>query len=229
MYSPNERPLADVLSDVMRDLAPTPWTTSAVAAVATAPSFASLSVPYAAAARNLKQAKAAPIDVHVARLRELGAGALADHGIACMFRSLLLLTVCHELAEDARASLVDRVFRTGDNEERIALLCTLAYLPAPQTYAATAVEACRTNIRDVFVAIACDNDYPARWFDDTAFNQMVMKALFSNIELAHVRGLAARSNPELRRMARDYVAERRAAGRSVPLDIALAMGEGLQP
>ena len=218
-----------MLSDAIRELDPTAWATTAVAAVVAAPSFASLSVPYAAAARKLKHATASPSDAQIARLRALGAAALADRGVTCMFRSLLLLAACRELAEDARTNLVDRVFRTGDNEERIALLGTLAYLPEPQSYAATAVEACRNNVRDVFVAIACDNDYPARWFDDSAFNQMVMKALFSSIELAHVRGLGARANPELRRMARDYVAERRAAGRSVPLDIALAMGEGLQP
>ena len=115
----------------------------------------------------------------------------------------------------------------GDNEERIALLCTLAYLPEPQTYAATAVEACRNNVRDVFVAIACDNDYPARWFDDSAFNQMVMKAVFSGISLSCVRGLAGRVNSELERMARDYSAERRAAGRDVPADLArLIAGQG---
>ena len=88
------------------------------------------------------------------------------------------------------------------------------------------MEACRSNVRDVFLAIACDNDYPARYFPDAAFNQMVMKALFSNVELACVRNLASRLNPELRRMALDYAAERRAAGRTVPFDIALAMGEG---
>jgi len=40
-----------------------------------------------------------------------------------------------------------------------------------------------------------------------------------------VVGLETRLNPELSRMARDYAAERTAAGRTVPADIALAIGE----
>lgn len=226
--APNEQELIDVLSDLIATCDPTSWATSTVAAVTAAPSFEAVSGPYSAAARKLKHSASGPREAFTARLDGLGAGSLAKHGTVCLYRALLLLAACTGLDDGARGNLVDRLFRTGDNEERIALLCTLAYLPEPQGYLATAVEACRANVLDVFVAIACDNDYPARWFPDTAFNQMVMKALFSGVELVRVRGLPARVNPELRRMARDYAAERRAAGRSIPSDIGLAMGEGLQ-
>jgi hypothetical protein len=54
------------------------------------------------------------------------------------------------------------------------------------------------------------------------FNQMVLKALFNNVPLARIVGLADRANNELARMANDYAAERRAAGRAIPGDIGLA-------
>jgi hypothetical protein len=53
-----------------------------------------------------------------------------------------------------------------------------------------------------------------------------LKALFNKVALARIQGLADRANPELARMASDYAAERRAAGRSVPNDIGLAITGG---
>ena len=60
-----------------------------------------------------------------------------------------------------------------------------------------------------------------RYFPELNFNQMVLKALFIGSPLARLVGLEERITPELVRMAEDYAAERRAAGRSVPEDIAL--------
>jgi hypothetical protein len=136
-----------------------------------------------------------------------------------MFRALLLLVACRRALGDTRARLVDRLFRTGDSDERIALLAVLPALPGASAYVATAVEACRSNVRDVFEAIACENEYPARHFSAPAFNQMVMKAIFWGVSLARVRGLSERQNADLERMARDYGAERRSAGREVPADL----------
>ncbi len=86
-----------------------------------------------------------------------------------------------------------------------------------------AVDACRTSIQPLFEAIACDNPYPAGHFPELNFNQMVLKALFNGVALSRIVGLQGRLNPEMSRMAGDYAAERRAAGRAVPADIDLAM------
>jgi hypothetical protein len=59
---------------------------------------------------------------------------------------------------------------------------------------------------------------------------MVLKALFNGVALARIAGLGARANASLARMATDYAAERRAAGRSVPSDLALATSfQGTSP
>jgi hypothetical protein len=49
----------------------------------------------------------------------------------------------------------------------------------------------------------------------------VIKSLFMELPLERVLGWRRRRNPELVRIAGDYEAERRAAGRAVPADIAL--------
>ena len=50
--------------------------------------------------------------------------------------------------------------------------------------------------------------------------------MFIGVSLERIVDLPRRRNPELSRMARDYAAERRAAGRTVPPDLALALHDG---
>lgn len=138
-------------------------------------------------------------------------------------RACLLLHACERLAPDQHAALVRDVFRTGDNAERVVLLKWLSSLPAPERFLDTAIEACRSHVQDVFEAIACDNPYPAAHFPDLNFHQLVMKALFTSAPLPRVIGYRTRITAELQRMVKDYAAERTAAGRTVPDDVALIL------
>jgi hypothetical protein len=138
-------------------------------------------------------------------------------------RVFLLLEACAALPPAKHAALLTRCYRTSDNEERAALLRALPLLPEPERFLAIATDACRTHVLGVFEAIACDNPYPARYFDQGSFNQLVVKALFVGASLARVEGLRTRDNPELARMVRDYVSERRAAGRPIPQDVTLVV------
>ena len=88
---------------------------------------------------------------------------------------------------------------------------------------AVGVEAVRNHATPVVEAIACENTFPARHFSEEAFNQLVLKCLFSDLSLRRVHGLARRVTPELRRMVEAYANERRAAGRPVPEDAALIL------
>jgi hypothetical protein len=114
-------------------------------------------------------------------------------------------------------------YEQGDAAEQTSWLRALPLLPDPQRWLPWAVDACRTNIQPLFQSIACENPFPAAHFPERNFNQMILKALFNNVALARVVGLPGRRNAELARMAGDYAAERRAAGRSVPGDIGLVL------
>jgi len=222
-----EQLLVDVLLAAVRDERDAEWIRSTLAAVAAAPDPHTLARPYAAAVRRLRAWTVTPTPKHREALERAGLDVILRCGTAAVFRAALLLALCRCADEASRTGLIDRVYRTADSDERVVLLRVLAALPSPASYVETAVEACRSNVRDVFEAIACENDYPARHFADDAFNQMVMKAVFSGVSLSRVRGLAARVNPELERMARDYSAERRAAGRGVSADLSrLIPGQG---
>lgn len=120
-------------------------------------------------------------------------------------------------------------YEQGDSREQQSWLRGVGVLPMPERFLPVVIDACRTNIIPLFAAVACDNPYPARYFPEPNFNQLIMKALFNSVPLARVQGLSGRLNPELARMANDFAAERRAAGRSVPADIALVTGTDHTP
>lgn len=174
---------------------------------------------YAAAGRRLGDA---PARLSAEQRRRLVArGVLAPEGwpLKHIARCALVVQVLDAVPEGAQVSWLTKLYRTGDNAEREALLKTLPMLPAPERFSSVAIDACRSHVQTVFEAIACENPYPARHFPDESFNQMVLKGLFTGVAMARIEGLEARRNPELSRMARAYASERRAAGRPVPPDL----------
>jgi hypothetical protein len=185
------------------------WLDAAVAAIRAPFDREAFTVAFTQAARRVGRAALA------------GAGGSADEAA----RGVLLLRAAAVQPAAALAGLVDDLYQHGDNRERQAILRALEWLPDPDRFEALAVEACRTSIQPVFEAIACENGYPAAHFPDLNFNQMVLKALFTGVELRRIVGLQGRITAELRRMAAGYASERRAAGRSVPADIGVVLDD----
>ena len=137
-------------------------------------------------------------------------------------RAALLLARAETYALPQFAESALECYDNGDAGEQRSWLRAVALLPEPERFLPVVVDACRTNILPNFESVACENVYPSRFFPEPNFNQLVLKALFNDIRLSRIVGLPERANPELARMAFDYAAERRAAGRSIPPDIGLA-------
>lgn len=131
--------------------------------------------------------------------------------------ALLLASAAADPA--AFPALASGCYEQGDAREQQSWLRALPLLPSADRFTALAIDACRTNIVPLFESIACENPFPARFFEERNFNQLVLKALFNGIAMARITGLERRLNGELSRMASDYVRERRAASRAVPADI----------
>jgi hypothetical protein len=176
---------------------------------------------YAGAGRRLRGAGFELAAGERARLVAAGVACPEVWSLADLARAGLLASACDATAAAEHVSIATEAFRKGDSGERAALLRSLPLLPAPERFVELAVEACRTHVLDVFAAIACENPFPAEHFPQLNFNQLVIKCLFVELPLARVIRWRDRNNPELVRMAADYAAERRAAGRPVPEDIAL--------
>jgi hypothetical protein len=87
-----------------------------------------------------------------------------------------------------------------------------------------AAEGCRTNMKTVFMAAACDSPFPQAHFDNVAWNQLIVKALFIDVPLARIYGIDGRLSHELTHMVLDYMDERTSAGRHIPIDAWLCIG-----
>ncbi len=147
-------------------------------------------------------------------------GTLVHWNTADAARVLMLLAV-RENCEDS--ALIEEAYRQGDEYEREAVLKGLVLLDPSGGLKAMAVDACRTNVATMMSSIALANAYPARFFSEHEFNQMVLKCLFMGFDISAVEGLGARRNPSLSRMCYDYLRERTAAGRDFPPSLWLAL------
>lgn len=176
------------------------------------------------ASRQARSRPLAPSAAELARADEILPG-WSPELWTCLdaLRAVLVLSR-RDLAEDSGARAVREAFRFADVGEQTALYRTLALLPRPERFVRRACEGCRSNIRDVFVAVACDSPFPVRHLDDVAWRQLVIKALFIEAPLWRVFGLDERLDPELARMALDLAEERRSAGRAARHELWLALG-----
>ncbi|TCZ54241.1 hypothetical protein EXY23_23700 [Roseicella aquatilis] len=113
---------------------------------------------------------------------------------------------------------------TADIAETIAFHRGLPLYPDPELVEPRAREGVRSAMQPVFEAVAHRNPYPAEYFVEDAWNQMVVKALFIGSTLAPIQGLDRRANQALARMLCDYARERRAAGRPVSPELWRCVG-----
>ena len=135
------------------------------------------------------------------------------------------LILAHKDQRDsAFTKVLEECFRYADEGETCALLRSLALLPLGQRFLWRAGEGCRSNMRSIFEAAACDTPYPATFFDEPTWRQLVIKSVFIGAPLWRVHGLDDRLSPGLARMALDLADERQSAGREVQPELWLCLG-----
>jgi len=180
-----------------------------------------LALQSAMARRKLGEGRLAPgsycIDTGQGRI-DVGAWRLGDAG-----RVYLVLYAIRMDRLD-RIKLVQEWFRVADESERAAVVRGLILLTETDALKPVALECGRTNSITLYEALAIHNPYPAAFYTQHEFNQLVLKSLFTGVKIQYVLGLSKRTNEELSRMCEDYHDERVLAGRSVPVDIWLALG-----
>jgi hypothetical protein len=112
-------------------------------------------------------------------------------------------------------AILQQLFETGDMYEQQALYAALPLFPNAEGLLPRAIEGCRTNMSLIFDAITLQNPYPARFFPEANWNQLVLKAIFMQRPLYLIQDLDRRRNAALAAMATDFSHERWAAGRAV--------------
>jgi len=138
-------------------------------------------------------------------------------------RTLLLLGLAERDKQEFLDKL-DKLFVSADLGENVALYKSLPVLPYPDNLADRAAEGIRTNITDVFNAVALRNPFPADFFDEDAWNQVILKSLFIGSPVYLIQGVDKRRNESLARMLVEYAHERWSAGREVSPELWRSVG-----
>ncbi|MGZ8523265.1 MAG: EboA domain-containing protein [Chitinophagaceae bacterium] len=110
---------------------------------------------------------------------------------------------------------VENLFLAAEMNELVALYSALPVLQYPELWRSRCAEGIRSNIGIVLEAIICNNPYPSEQLNEAAWNQLVMKAFFTDKPIQTIAGLDQRANKELANMLSDYANERWAASRAV--------------
>ncbi|WP_275003166.1 EboA domain-containing protein [Promicromonospora iranensis] len=235
-----DRPAASAVrgrlpNDLPTDLAGSDWLTDARAEVARDPD--SITRAFAFAARRVGRAPRRP-DTDPAGVVH---GTVDDAARAALVVSLADAV---GTGPDCAERLV-ALYRQGDAAERRGVLRGLDALaergslggPAADADAGSdagtgsdasalvaaglelAADALRTN--DPSLVAAAVGPFGARHLDQHTWRHAILKLVFQEVSLEAASGLADRADDELDRMARDFAAERQAAGRPVPTDLGL--------
>ncbi|MFA4867040.1 MAG: EboA domain-containing protein [Pedobacter sp.] len=114
---------------------------------------------------------------------------------------------------------INSLFATAEMNEQIALYTALPFYSYPEEWLNRCEEGIRSNIGTVLEAIMYHNPYPARFLSDPSWNQLVLKAFFTEKNVNQIVGLKERMNEKLSATLQDYIQERLAASRTVAPEI----------
>jgi len=146
-----------------------------------------------------------------------------DWSIDGAARVLTLLKLAEKNPEHFK-SMLQSLCATADVSEAVIYYRAIDLFPGSESFNDLIGEGLRTNMRAVFEAIAHNNPYPRKHFDDHRWNHMILKALFVDSTLYPIRGIDERANADLAEILCNYAHERWAANRSVTPELWRCVG-----
>jgi hypothetical protein len=149
------------------------------------------------------------------RLKKARTGFSTDGWTLDRLSRVWLLMQLDTADPDAYCKTIEDLFLAAEMHELVALYSALPVLAYPERWAGRCAEGIRSNIGDVLQAIMCNNPYPSENLGEAAWNQLVLKAFFTDKPIHQIIGLDHRANPELAQILSDYAHERWAAHRPV--------------
>ncbi|MGI9275187.1 MAG: EboA domain-containing protein [Endozoicomonas sp.] len=137
-------------------------------------------------------------------------------------RTLMLKQLIDSHSPRQHRTLITNAYQAGDEYERDAILKGLSLLDPEGKLVELSIHFGRTNSLRLFSAIALLNPYAARHYSNSAFNQLVLKALSMDLDIRQITHLDQRRNQALNTMCLDYIEELQATDRAIPESITFA-------
>ena len=142
-------------------------------------------------------------------------GLISKHWTLDMFARLVLILQLDVSDKSVYVGKLESLFRGAEMNELVALYSFLPFFAYPEAWQFRTAEGVRSNIGLVLEAIMYDNPYPSKYLPEAAWNQLVLKAFFTDKDVKRIIGLDQRRNKHLAAILVDYAHERWAAGRNV--------------
>lgn len=139
-------------------------------------------------------------------------------------RIWILLNV-NAAEKDNYCNKIESLFKNAEMNELGDLYAALPVFAYSEIWAKRCAEGVRSNIGIVLEAIMYENPYPSKYLDEAAWNQLVLKAFFTDKDVNRIIGLDDRANPKLASTLVDYAHERWAAQRPVNIQLWRLVGK----
>lgn len=130
-------------------------------------------------------------------------------------RVLLMIS----LRPNNNKSILLSFFESAEMKEQIALYKGLYLLQNAPEFKNQMAEGIRTNMVNVFDAIAAGNPFSQKYLSESEWNQLILKSFFLERKLYKVQDVDLGKNSNLANMLQDYIKERWAASRAVSPEI----------
>jgi hypothetical protein len=140
----------------------------------------------------------------------------------CRIWILLHVNACEK---DNYCNKIESLFKNAEMNELVDLYTALPVFAYSAIWEKRCAEGVRSNIGIVSEAIMYANPYPSKFLDEAAWNQLVLKAFFTDKDVNRIIGLDDRANPQLASTLIDYAHERWAAKRPVNIQLWRLVGK----
>ncbi|RVU24605.1 hypothetical protein EOJ36_06230 [Sandaracinomonas limnophila] len=136
-----------------------------------------------------------------------------------LVRAYFLVLLEENYEKEIFQKWINELFETAEINESIALIQFLSLSSYPDIVISRAKDAVRSNIGSIFDAIAFNNPFPFNYFEEAAWNQLILKCIFNDKPIHQIIGLNERRNIALAETLSDFAHERWAAHRRVPSQV----------
>jgi hypothetical protein len=214
MITYNKKELNALIADIIRDnISPVSW--AWLSAESNRINKTAFNTAFVMIPRKTGKATITVTQQQQELLASIKPGFTIDCWTADRLSRVWLLIQYDSTDKDSYFQTVENLFSVAEMNELVALYSALPLLPHPPLWVKRCKDGIRSNIGIVLEAIMYDNPYPAENLEEPAWNQMVLKAFFTEKQINRLYGLDKRANEELARILTDYAMERHSAGRTV--------------
>lgn len=191
------------------------WLTEKASLITRNESPQNFMLAFAAVPRKTGKQSVVVSDAEAREIEQIRSGLITKHWSLDRLCRVWLLLHLDTGDQERYIGAIEKLFPTAEMSEQVALYSALPVLAFPERWRHRCTEGIRSNIADVLTSIMCNNPYPSENLDEPAWNQLVLKAIFTEKPIDQIVGLDERANKTLASTLSDYVHERWAAHRPV--------------